>query len=98
MTEDAAISGEQRLQNAMEAAVPEIYFNGFVNSLGTGDIVSVLERNGKPVATLNMSYTTAKTLATSLGAVIAKLEEATGREMLTTHDVGRLMASEEEGE
>ncbi len=41
----------------------QIYFNNFVNNIGPGDITTVLMRNTVAVAVLNMSATTAKTLA-----------------------------------
>lgn len=83
----SALGPEQRAKAALELGVPQIYFNGFVNALSTGDIHTVLERNGKPVAILNFSYTLAKTLAISLGTIVSQFEEATGRTMLTTHEV-----------
>ena len=72
--------------------------NGFINTLGTGDITTILERNGEPVAVLNMSYTIAKTLATSLGEVVARLEELSGREMLTTKQLEGIFEQEQEKE
>lgn len=83
---------QARLAAALAGNVPQVYFNGFVNALGTADLVAVLERNGQPVAVLNMSYTTAKTLARLLAQTIAQLEERTGRDMLTTQDVELLLA------
>ena len=76
-----------RLERAQAESVPKIYFNGFINSLGLGDITAVLERNGQPVAVLNMSYTVAKSLSASLGTVVARLEELSNREMLTTSEI-----------
>ncbi len=84
----------ERMKAALEAPdVPHIYFNGFVNALGTGDIIVVLEQNNKPVAKLNMSYTVAKTFAAKLGATVAQLEEATNRRMLTTDEIEKAMTS-----
>ncbi|MGJ0505686.1 MAG: hypothetical protein ACR652_00845 [Methylocystis sp.] len=83
-------SYEARIEAAKNASVAEIYTNGFLTSLGPGDISLVLERNGRPVAMVNMSFTVAKTLAISLGSVIAQLEERTGRDMLTTHDLEKV--------
>ena len=78
---------------ARDPDVPKIYFNGFINGLSSGDIVSVLELNGQPVAVLNMSFTVAKTLVQSIGSIVADLEEKGGRTMLTTKDVEALAES-----
>lgn len=78
----------QRIDAALlSEEIPSFYCNGFANTLSTGDITTVLEMNGKPVAILNMSYTIAKTLSQKLGVLIAKLESATGREMLTNDEI-----------
>lgn len=89
------IEGDDRFTRAKNADVPEIYTNGFITGLGSGDVFVVLERNGSPVAILNMSYTVAKTIAAALGNTIAQLEEKTGREMLTTTDLERVFNVEE---
>lgn len=82
---------KERLEAGLEAEIPHLYFNGFVNSSGSGDVVTILEQNGKPVATLNMSFTVAKTLAIKLRDTIARLEQQMDREILTTDDVTETM-------
>lgn len=93
-TRGKAPDAEQRFQRALDAGVPQIYVNGFMNGLGTGDVHSVLERNGQPVAVLNMSFTVAKTFAQALAIVVSEVETRAGREMLTTHDVERIFLEE----
>ena len=83
---------DQRMQRALESDVPRIYFNGFVNGFGAGDIVCVLERNGQPAGIMNMSYTLAKTLSASLAQLIGTLEQASDQPILTTHEVGKLLS------
>jgi hypothetical protein len=85
---------QKRLTNAVNSDVPVFYVNGFVNSMTSGDVLTLLERNGKPVAILNMSFTVAKTLSVSLGNTIAQLEERAGQSMLTTQEVGKALAVE----
>ena len=68
------ISPLDRVERGIAADIPQIYFNGFATALGSGDVVIVLERNGKPVATLNASFTEAKTLVQKIGELIASLE------------------------
>jgi hypothetical protein len=92
---DQEPSAEERMRRALETGVPRLYVNGFLSGLGISDIWCVLERNGKPEAMLNMSYTAAKSFAASLGQLVAILEERTGRDMLTTNDLERLLAPHE---
>jgi hypothetical protein len=95
MAEQSQISisqaaNESEILELIEAGhIPEIYFNGFSISLGTGDILLVLNRNNKPVAALQASYTLAKTLAKSLTEIIEELERRTGNDIMTTHHVAR---------
>ena len=93
MADHTEPSPDQRIQLALEADVPHIYFNGFVNGFAPGDIVCVLEKNGRPTGIMNMSYTLAKTLSVSLAQLIATLEETSGQPILTTHEVGKYLAS-----
>jgi len=67
--------------------VPKIYSNSFACALGIGDS-SILFKNGnKPVCLLNLSYTTAKTLAIKLQGLIVHLENASGNKIMTTDDI-----------
>jgi hypothetical protein len=80
---------QARIRVALQSDIPNITFNGMVTSLGTGDVLVVLERNGHPVAVLNVSYTVAKTLSMLLGNTIAKLEELSGHPIMTTTEIER---------
>ena len=80
------------MARALEADVPRIYFNGFASGLSTGDVVTVVEQNGRPVAVLNMSYTVAKSYSQGLATVIAKLEEESGRQIMTTKKIETFIA------
>ena len=79
------------VQSAVTAQIPHLYANGFALSVSSADTIVVLEQNGIPIATLNMSYTAAKTLAIKLGSSVAILENATERPMLTTDEVERFL-------
>ncbi len=85
-----------RIERAKDAAVPKIYFNGFQTALTNADVVLTAECNGEPVALVNMSFTTAKTLAKALVDTISMLEVKSDREMLTTHDFDELMKRDEQ--
>ena len=80
-------SDEERILNAVTSDVEKIYFNGFTNTIGLGDILITLEQNGSPVGVLNTSYTVAKTLAIKLADLIGQLEAATGNKIMTTEDI-----------
>ena len=60
-----------------------IYFNGFGYSIGAGDVVVTLLRNGKPTVTLNASFTVMKSFVESLSVAIVGAEEAAGHRILT---------------
>ena len=80
----------RRIAAALEVGVPQIYCNGYINGMTAGDVLTVLERNGKPVAVLNMSFTVAKSIAQGIGTIVAELEAQSGRPMLTTREVENL--------
>lgn len=76
-----------------DSAVPKFYFNGFMAAGTHGDGIVVLTTNGRPTAVLNMSFTVAKSLGVALGQMIADLETASGRPIMTTADVEQLMST-----
>jgi hypothetical protein len=78
--------------------VPKIYANGFACSLGAGDIGILLQRADQPVALINMSYTTAKTLVLKLTGLIKFLEEKSGKSIMTTDDINQYFTAEEKDE
>jgi hypothetical protein len=91
--QDAPI--DVRIRRGFEADVPHLYFNAFAGGLGNGDITVVLERNGAPVATLNMSFTVAKTFAVAIGSLVAALETASERNIMTTEDIDQILGRKE---
>lgn len=83
-----------RVEKAVaDATVPAIYFNSFVITFGTGDIMLILERNGASVAKINMSFTTGKTLAAKLGNSVAEFERDVKRQMLTNDEVETILTA-----
>lgn len=91
--QDRANTVQARIDAAIQSDIPKINFNGIITSLGTGDVLVVLERNGQPVAVLNASYTIAKTLSVLLGNTIAKLEERSGYPIMTTNEIEEFLAA-----
>lgn len=91
--QDKVEAFQARINAAFQSDVPKISFNSLITTLGTADVVVVLERNGQPVAVLNASYTVAKSLSVLLGNAIAQLEELSGHPILTTMEVEQLLAA-----
>lgn len=76
---------DAQLRQALEdPSIPKMYFNGFINVIGTADIIIVIKQNDRPIALLNTSYTVAKTLVEKLGKTISSLETQTGNTIMTT--------------
>lgn len=91
--QDRGKTVQERINAALESDIPKINFNGILITLGTGDIMVVLERNSQPVTVLNASYTVAKTLSVMLGNAIANLEEISGHTIMTTHEIEKFIAA-----
>lgn len=76
---------ERLVQQALNnPETPTIYANGFVIGRTNSDVLVIFHRNGQIETSLNMSYTTTKSLAEKLTAMITDLERATGRPIMTT--------------
>ena len=84
---------EKKLNEALkDPEVQRIYANGFVNALGVGDVMILLQNSKKPIAVLSLSYTVAKTLSIKLGALISQLENSTGNTIMTTDDIEKSLS------
>ena len=79
--------GASRISAALESSVPEIYANGYTMGFTPSDIIVALERNGRPVATLNFSLSMAKTLSEGLSRSISDLERASERKVMTSAEM-----------
>ena len=86
--EEKIINIGQEIDDAiMSDEIPHLYANGFVSGIGTGDITILLKKGIRPVATVNMSYTVAKTLAVRVSGLISSLEAQTGNTIMITSDI-----------
>ena len=90
----------QELARQMQRAeddpdVPKIYFNGFMNAMGAGDVTVVLKRGETPVAVINMSYTVAKTLYEKLRDMIGNLETGMDQTIMTTDTITARMSGQD---
>lgn len=68
--------------------IPTMYFNGFQLALSNADVSAILLLNNVPQSGISMSYTTAKTLSLALAEMVETLEKVTGRNIMTTREVG----------
>ena len=81
---------QKQIKDALEdESLPNIYFNGFVNTIGSGDVLIVLKRHEKPVAILNVSHSVAKTFAEKLGGVLASFEQDVNVPIMTTDEINQ---------
>ena len=79
--------GFPELDQVLEVALPEIYANGFSVNLNPTDTNTIFTRDGRPVAKLNLSFTTAKSLVEILGNTIETVETKTGRSIMTSAEI-----------
>lgn len=86
-----------QLKEAIELeTVPKIYINGFINAYNVADIVLLLKQNQKNVIVVNMSYTTAKSLAEKLSGLIKSFEQKTEHDIMSIDTVKAKLAKYEE--
>ncbi len=78
---------QQLLAAALSMPVPRIYINGFQIAQSWSDVMIVAQTNGGPTAVLNLSFTTAKSLAIALTQVVETLEASTAQPIMTMEDV-----------
>lgn len=85
----------QLLEKAInDPDIPHIYSNGFINAMGNGDILVLLQRNGRIEGTLNISFTIAKTLSLKLSQMIKDIEQKSGNVIMTTGDIDDVVSSQ----
>lgn len=69
--------------------VRNIYFNGFQIGASFSDMNVMILIDGQIQARLNMSFTTAKTLASELTKAVGSFEKATDHNVMTMEEVKR---------
>lgn len=70
-----------------QVRLPSYYFNGFELGLSNADVFCTLALSNSQIASIYMSYTTAKSLAQKLTELVSHLERVTERQIMTTDDV-----------
>jgi hypothetical protein len=80
-----------------DSDIPKYYSNGFITSIGNGDALIIFQQNGITIASLNLSYTVAKTLSLKLGEIIKKIENGTGNAIMITADMDKVIQNIDQG-
>lgn len=89
-TNESAKAVNAQLQKALTTpGIANLYANGFLCARTNADVFVVLQTNGGPNAILNMSYTTAKTLAEDLATTIKEFEDTMQHSIMTIHDINQ---------
>lgn len=91
MSEDKFTKAEDNVLTAIQA-LPHSYANGFNVMAGNADLIITLLLNGQQTQVVNMSFSTAKTLAQGLSNVIQYLEATTGMDIKTTHHIEKTLS------
>ena len=66
---------------------PGMYANGFEVAITGADVVINLTYNGRPLVTLNLSFTTAKALGGALSQLVSELEAKSETKVLLSDEV-----------
>lgn len=70
----------------------EIYANGFQIVGTNGDLVLMLQRNGRTVSIVNLSYTLAKSIGEGMNVHVKEMERQSGKEFFTVEELAKTMA------
>jgi hypothetical protein len=73
------LNPQQLMQMALTGAVPRFYANHCGVAQTPTDLALILINNSVPVATINLSYETAKFITEQLTNAVSKYEEAAGQ-------------------
>jgi len=92
-SQDSQQQLQQRIENALEADIPEIYFNSSVQMLSLNDVMIVLERSSKPVAVLHASWSQVKSLVEKLNALLQGVERALGAPIRTQEEISSILTA-----
>ena len=71
--------------------IEQVYANGFQVALGNADVIVTLQRNGKQIQNINMSFTLAKTLSQMLGNLIDSIETEGDFKIKTTKELDKTL-------
>ncbi|MFH1114471.1 MAG: hypothetical protein V1792_11165 [Pseudomonadota bacterium] len=69
--------------------VAKLYINGLTVGLSLSDVFMVVNSGPMPVAVVQMSFTTAKTMMQTLSQLINDFEKQTEQPLLTMHEINQ---------
>lgn len=83
------VMSDEMVQSTPAFDATASYFNGFQLALSNSDVNMTLLSQGQPKLVAIMSFTTAKTLHLALGNLVAALEHATSRDIMTMDEIAK---------
>lgn len=88
MTNEETVANQQIVASIMgNPSIAKIYTNGFITGVSAADMFVVLQSAAIPVAVIQMSYNTAKTLALELTRMVERIEVEINQSIPTMHDI-----------
>ncbi|WP_439555139.1 hypothetical protein [Dyadobacter sp.] len=83
-----------QIQKAVSSEeIPKIYANGFICARSNSDVMLVLQLNGQPSTVVNLSFTSAKTLAKNLQGIVDQIESLMGQQVMTIDEINSKSAA-----
>lgn len=86
MTRKSHHPNDEVVKALKSSELTRLYFNEFALGVSKNDVFMLVRRNGKEEAVLNLSHTTAKSLALSLTEAINDFEEQTHQTILVSSE------------
>jgi len=84
-----------QLAAMMQPQTASFYANGFEIAATGADLVVTFVHNGRPFATMNLSFTTAKALGAGLSQLVAELEEKSKTKVLSVEEVAKALENKQ---
>jgi hypothetical protein len=75
--------------------IPGVYANGFELGFTGADVAIMLQLNGRPILSLNLSLTSAKALGNGLGEIVEEFEQLSGTKVLSIAELAELQTKSE---
>jgi hypothetical protein len=75
------------IHGALSSPAPRLHANAVGLAVAGSDVLITLWANGQPVGVLNVSFTTAKSIAIDLSNLLKEIETAVGHQISTPKEV-----------
>jgi hypothetical protein len=80
-----------QLASLMQQVPPAFYANGFEVGITGADVCLTLSLNNRPLATINLSFITAKALGGALSGLVKDLEDKSRTKVPSAEEVARAL-------